>query len=160
MVSRNHMKECDEGMKLYLHAEVLAQRLSAFYEKANPEYLQVKVEGFGDRLMLRAKPGSEFMAAANENKLKLWEKSEFAEYDQKMVLSQVRGKIREIRFMGKSFKKWSDFVKFLEDPDIVEEKYRSTVEFPKSVEVAMRLKAYEEGKNIKQLVIDALKAYL
>ena len=147
-------------MKLYYHSEVLSQRLTAFYEGKTPEYLEIEVKGFKEKLKLRAKPGSEFMATANANKFKMWEQSSFAEYDQRTVLKDVRSKISRISFMDKSFKNWREFEKLLQDSDVAEGIFRSTVEFPKSVEVAMRLKAEADKKNMKQVVIDALRAYL
>ena len=147
-------------MKAYTHPKVLAQKLSAFYESERPEYLKIEIDGIKELLVLKGKPGSEFMAGLKGDRFTFWEKSDFARYNQRNVLEKLKGKIRRITFMAREFKRWPDFVKFLEDPDVVEEKYRSTVEFPKSMEVAMRLRADRENKNIKELMIDALKAYL
>ena len=147
-------------MKSYYHSIVLSQRLSAFYDGNDPEYLIVEVDGFKERLMLKAKPGSEFMAMANEDKFILWEKSGYSAFDPKEVLNDVREDIKKINFLGKEFKTWREFERFLEDPEIVEPVYRSTVWFPKSLEVAIKLRSQKEGNNIKQVIIDALKAYL
>jgi len=147
-------------MKAYYHSNVLSQRLSVFYDSENPEYLMIEVEGFREKLILRAKPGSEFMATAGEDEFKLWERSEYAQYSPREVLKDVKNSITRITFLGRTFQGWKEFERFLEDPEVAEPKYRSTVEFPKSVEIAMRLKAEDEGKNIKDLVIEALRAYL
>jgi len=147
-------------MKSYCHSMVLSQKLSAFYNGNDPEYLIVEVNGFKERLMLKAKPGSEFMALANKDKFILWEKSGYSAFDPKEVLNDVRGDIKKINFLDKEFKTWREFERFLENSEIVEPVYRSTVWFPKSLEIAMKLRAQKEGKIIKQVIIDALKTYL
>jgi len=159
MFSGKHTEESEE-MKLYLHSWVLSQRLLAFYDGKKPEYVWIEVSGFKEELVLKAVPGSEFVASSNHGKFKFWEKSDFKQYDPKSVLSEVKSKITKVEFLGKTFKSWKEFEEFLEDEEVVEEKFRSTVEFPKSVEVAMRLRADQENKNMKQLVVEAMRAYL
>lgn len=149
-------------MKALKHSKVLSQRLVAFYNDGI-EYLTVSVKGHPEKLVLRAKPNSEFMPSANDgNSFLRWEQSSYSGHDPERILMQVKGKIEKITFLGETYKSWENFLKFICDPDIDnnEKKYRSTVDFPKSVAVAVHLKAEAEEKKMREVLIDALKAYL
>lgn len=148
-------------MKAYYHSTVLSQRLAAFYDSADPEYLVIEVDGFKEKLKLRAQPGNKFEAAIDGDEFRLWERSGYAEYSPFEVLKHIKDKISVITFLDKTFRSWREFARFLEDSQVEEyEKYRSTVEFPESVGIAIRLKAVVENKHIKDIVVDAVKAYL
>lgn len=148
-------------MKALKHSKVLSQRLAAFYD-GGTEYLEVEVTGFAQRLVLRARPNSEFLPADNGSKFLRWEQSSYFEYDPERVLEQVKGKMAKITFLGETYKSWESFLEFICDPDVDkdEPKFRSTVDFPKSVAVAVALKAEAEGKKMREILIDALKSYL
>ena len=148
-------------MKSYYHSKVLSQRLSAFCTQSKPMYLVIDIAGFRDKLMLKAAPGAEFIVKANMNKFILWEQSEYAKYDPEEILGKFKDKITKMTFLGKTFNSWNEFTQsYLEDSDVVEPVYRSTIWFTKSIEIAMKLRAKKEKKNIRQVVIDAMNAYL
>lgn len=150
-------------MRAYYHSWVLSERLSTFYDSdKDTKYLEVEIKGFAQKLVLRARPNSEFMPAANGNKFLRWEQSAYWEYDPKLVLEQIKGKIKKITFLGEIYKSWQSFMGFIGDAgmDQDEGKYRSTVDFPKSVAVAVHLKAEADGKKMREVLIDALRAYL
>lgn len=148
-------------MKALKHSKVLSQRLAAFYDEGT-EYLMVDVKGHPEKLVLRARPNSEFLPAANGDKFLRWEQSSYSEYDPERVLEQVKGKMAKITFLGETYKSWESFLEFICDPDVDndEPKFRSTVDFPKSVAVAVHLKSEAEGKKMREVLIDALKSYL
>jgi len=156
-----YTKEKGKNMKALKHSKVLSQRLAAFYDEGT-EYLTVDVKGHPERLVLRAKPNSEFLPAANGETFLRWEQSSYFKYDPERVLAQVKGKIEKITFLEKTYQSWENFLEFICDPDIDndEKKFRSTVDFPKSVAVAVHLKAEAGGKKMREVLIDALKAYL
>jgi hypothetical protein len=150
-------------MRAYYHSCVLSERLAAFYDsKKDTKYLEIKIKGFAQILVLRAKPNSEFLPAANGNKFLRWDQSSYWEYDPKLTLEQVKSKIMKLTFLGETYKSWQSFMDFIcnADMDKNEDKYRSTVDFPKSVAVALHLKAEVDGKKMREVLIDALRAYL
>ncbi len=148
-------------MKALKHSKVLSQRLAAFYNEGI-EYLMIDVKGHPEKLVLRAKANSEFLPTANGDKFLRWEQSSYSGYDPERVLAQVKGKIERVTFLGETYESWESLLEFVCDPDVDndEKKYRSTVDFPKSVAVAVHLKAGTEGKKMREVLIDALKAYL
>lgn len=150
-------------MRAYYHSWVLSERLSAFYDsKKDTKYLEVEVKGFAQKLVLRARPNSEFLPAANGNKFLRWEQSSYWEYDPRRVLEQIKGKIRKLTFLGETYQSWKSFMDFICDTGIDkdEDKSRSTVDFPKSVAVALHLKAEADRKKMREVLVDALRAYL
>ena len=150
-------------MRAYYHSWVLSERLAALYDsKKDMEYLEIKVKGFAQKLILRARPNSEFLPAANGNKFLRWDQSSYWEYDPKLILEQVKNKITKLTFLGETYKSWKSFMDFICNTDIDknEKKYRSTVDFPKSVAVALHLKAEVDGKKMREVLIDALRSYL
>jgi hypothetical protein len=150
-------------MKSYYHSWVLSERLTVCYDSSkNTEYLEIKVKGFAQKLVLRARPNSEFLPAANGNKFLRWDQSSYWKYDPKLILEQVKSKIIKLTFLGETYKSWQSFMDFICDIDIDknEKKYRSTVDFPKSVAVAIHLRADADGKKMREILIDALRFYL
>lgn len=150
-------------MKSYYHSWVLSERLAAFYDsKKDTKYLDVEVKGFKQKLVLTARPNSQFMPAASGSTFLRWEQSSYWKYDPKRVLDQLKTKIKTITFLGEKYQSWKSFMDFIcnADMDKDEDKYRSTVDFPKSVAVAVHLKAEANGKKMREVLIDALRAYL
>ena len=150
-------------MESYYHSWVLSERLAAFYDsKKNTEYLEIKVKGFKQKLVLMAKPNSQFLPAADGSTFLRWEQSSYWKYDSKHVLQQVKSKIIKLTFLRETYQSWQSFMDFVCDTgmDKDEEKYRSTVDFPKSVAIAIHLKSEADGKKMREVLIDALRAYL
>lgn len=148
-------------MDAYFHSWVLGQRLSGFC-KGSVEYLEVDVDDHPEKLVLQAKANSEFMAAADEDQFLRWEQSSYREFDPKHVLKQVKDKITKLKFLGRSYEGMADFCRFLDNSDIdkAEGVYRTTVHIPRSVGVALQVTAEAQGKTLRAVMIDALRAYL
>ncbi|MEW6613980.1 MAG: hypothetical protein AB1401_00690 [Thermodesulfobacteriota bacterium] len=152
-------------MRMYGNPKVLAERLNAVYgNMESPVYLRIKVKGFSDVLVLKARSNSSWMVS-NESMapdmFKDYDNSEFSGYDENEVILQLEDRISRIWLDDKTvFSTWADFIDWLDDLDVREPEFRTTVHLPMSVTVALRALKDKTGKDMRHIICDAVKAYL